>query len=120
MTDFNGFDKGVIGRALPADTTLNNMRKADLIKLLHLAENNHRTLVEAYEIATSNSKCNVCPLHLDQRRAEDIRADERRKFAEWFAKCSKVSEHTREHTINRWIEDYLEDYEKEQKNDKAE
>lgn len=32
-----------------------------------------------------------------------------RKFAKWFAKCSKVSEPILEHTVNRWIEDYEED-----------
>lgn len=27
MVNFNGFDKGVIGKPLPADSTLNNMKK---------------------------------------------------------------------------------------------
>ena len=75
MDDFNGFDKGVIGRKLPSDTTLNNMRKADLIELLRLAESNHRVLAETYKIAIDTSKCNHCPLSLDTRRAEQIRAD---------------------------------------------
>lgn len=72
MTIFNGFDKGVIGKPLPADTTLNNMRKADLIELLHLAENNHDVLAQAYRIAVDNSKCHQCPLGRDR---EKIRAD---------------------------------------------
>ena len=38
-----------------------------------------------------------------------IRADERRKFAEWFAKVSKVSQLNFEYTIKRWIEDYEKD-----------
>ena len=62
ITDWNGFDKGVIGRKLPADTTLFNMRKKDLIDMLHTAEHNHRVLVEAYRIAVDNSRCNTCPL----------------------------------------------------------
>lgn len=62
MIDFNGFDKGVIGKKLPSDTTLNNMCKADLIKLLHIADHNHKVLAEAYRIAVYNSKCNTCPL----------------------------------------------------------
>ena len=67
MTDFNGFDKGVIGKKLPSDTTLNNMKKSDLIKLLHLAESNHRVLAETYKIAVDTSKCNTCPLSLNGR-----------------------------------------------------
>lgn len=62
VTDLNGFDKGVIGKKLPSDTTLNNMRKADLIELLHIADHNHNVLAQAYKIAVDNSKCNVCPL----------------------------------------------------------
>lgn len=65
MVDFNGFDKGVIGKKLPSDTTLNNMRKSDLIELLHLAESNHRLLAEVYKIAVDTSKCKSCPLSLD-------------------------------------------------------
>lgn len=44
VTEFNGFDKGVIGKKLPSDTTLNNMKKADLIELLHLAQQNYDSL----------------------------------------------------------------------------
>lgn len=75
MVDFNGFDKGVIGKNLPSDTTLNCMKKAELIKLLHLAENNHRTLAEAYKIVVDTNKCKICPLELDKRRANEIRAE---------------------------------------------
>lgn len=75
MVDFNGFDKGVIGKKLPADTTLNCMKKSELIKLLHLAEDNHRVLAEAYKIAVDTSKCKICPLGLDKRRADEIKAD---------------------------------------------
>lgn len=45
MVDFNGFDKGVIGKPLPADSTLNNMKKYELIELLHIAESNHKVLL---------------------------------------------------------------------------
>ncbi|WP_182436906.1 hypothetical protein [Clostridium sp. OF09-36] len=33
MVNFNGFDKGVLGKPLPADSTLNNMKKQQLILL---------------------------------------------------------------------------------------
>lgn len=62
MVDFNGFDKGVIGKKLPADSTLNNMKKSELIELLHIAEHNHNVLAEVYRNAVDNSKCNRCPL----------------------------------------------------------
>ena len=71
MTDFNGFDKGVIGKKLPSDSTLNNMKKADLIKLLHIAEHNHNTLTWFYKNACDNSKCNRCPLSLNYNKAID-------------------------------------------------
>ena len=48
MVNFNGFDKGVIGKPLPADSTLNNMKKDRLIELLHMAEENHKVLASAY------------------------------------------------------------------------
>lgn len=66
MVDFNGFDKGVIGRKLPSNSTLNNLRKSDLIELLHIAEHNHTVLAEAYNIAINNSKCKQCPLGKNQ------------------------------------------------------
>lgn len=71
MTDFNGFDKDVIGKKLPSDSTLNNMKKADLIKLLHTAEHNHSTLACFYKNACDNSKCNRCPLSLNYNKAID-------------------------------------------------
>lgn len=77
ITSFNGYDKGVIGRKLYADTTLNQMRKADLIELLHVAENNHNVLATAYKVAVDNSKCNQCPLGKDKAR---IRADAINEF----------------------------------------
>nr|DAI20897.1 MAG TPA: hypothetical protein [Bacteriophage sp.] len=58
----DGFDKGVIGKPLPADSTLNNMKKYELIELLHIAESNHKVLTDAYANAVDTSKCNRCPL----------------------------------------------------------
>ena len=62
VTNFTGFDQGVLGKPLPAASTLNNMKKSDLIELLHLAERNYETLKFAYGNAVDNSKCNKCPI----------------------------------------------------------
>ena len=53
VTEFNGFSKGVIGKKLPSDTTLNNMKKADLIELLHLAQHNYESLMWFYNNAVN-------------------------------------------------------------------
>ena len=53
VTDFSGFTNGVIGKKLPSDTTLNNMKKADLIQLLHLAQHNYSSLLWFYNNATN-------------------------------------------------------------------
>lgn len=70
MVNFNGFDKGVIGKPLPADSTLNNMKKDRLIGLLHMAEENHKVLASAYANAVDENKCNRCPL---MRAAREVR-----------------------------------------------
>lgn len=62
MVNFSGFDQGVLGKPLPADSTLNNMKKYELIELLHLAESNHKVLADAYANAINTSKCNSCPI----------------------------------------------------------
>lgn len=62
MVNFNEFDKGVIGKPLSADSTLRNMKKQELIELLHIAEHNHSVLADAYACATDDNKCNRCPL----------------------------------------------------------
>lgn len=62
MTGFNGLGEGVIGKPLPADATLEAMKKAELIELLHIADHNYKTLKSAYGNAVDNSKCNRCPL----------------------------------------------------------
>lgn len=48
ITEFCGFSKGVIGKKLPSDSTLNNMKKSELIELLHLAQKNYETLMFFY------------------------------------------------------------------------
>ena len=53
VTEFCGFSKGVVGKKLPSDTTLNNMKKADLIKLLHTAQHNYETLNWFYNNAVN-------------------------------------------------------------------
>lgn len=40
-----------------------------------MAESNHRVLAETYKIAVDTSKCNHCPLSIDTRKAEQIKAD---------------------------------------------
>ena len=70
MVNYNGFDKGVIGKPLPADSTLNNMKKDRLIELLHMAEENHKVLASAYVYAVDENKCNRCPL---MRAAKEVR-----------------------------------------------
>ena len=52
VNEFCGFRKVVIGTdKFPADTTLNNMKKADLIKLLHTAQHNYESLMWFYNNA---------------------------------------------------------------------
>lgn len=61
VNEFCGFKHGVIGtNKLPADTTLNNMKKADLIKLLHTAQHNYETLMWFYNNAV---KANMSQLN---------------------------------------------------------
>lgn len=62
MVNFTGFDRGVIGKPLPADSTLRAMKKSELIKLLRIADHNYKTLNFAYRNAIDNSKCNRCPI----------------------------------------------------------
>ena len=54
VNEFCGFKHGVIGTdKMPADATLNNMKKADLIKLLHTAQHNYETLMWFYNNAVN-------------------------------------------------------------------
>lgn len=72
MIDFTGFGEGVTGKPLPADSALGAMKKTELIKLLHIADHNYKTLKSAYGNAVDNSKCNRCPLmQMMGGRAED-------------------------------------------------
>ena len=57
-----GFGQGVTGKPLPADATLEAMKKAELIELLHIADHNYKTLKSAYGNVVDNDKCNRCPL----------------------------------------------------------
>ena len=61
VNEFCGFKHGVIGTdKMPADTTLNNTKKADLIKLLHTAQHNYETLMWFYNNAV---KANMSQLN---------------------------------------------------------
>lgn len=61
VNEFCGFKHGVIGTdKMPADTTLNNMKKADLIKLLHTAQHNYESLMWLYNNAV---KANMSQLN---------------------------------------------------------
>ena len=73
MVNFSGFDRGVIGKPLPADSTLNNMKKYELIELLYLAESNHKVLVDAYDNAVNTNKCNSCPI---MQAAKEMRCED--------------------------------------------
>ncbi|MBQ0113073.1 MAG: DUF551 domain-containing protein [Bacteroidales bacterium] len=57
--DFTGFERGVIGRKMYSDKTLNNMRKEELIKLLHTAEHNYETLNGFYANAVRYNEQNI-------------------------------------------------------------
>lgn len=64
-------NKGLFGRQLPDDSTLENMRKSELIELLHIAEHNHSVLVEAYNNVVINSRCNSCLLVENNRQLRE-------------------------------------------------
>lgn len=53
VTEFFGFQNGVVGKKLPAESTLNNMKKSDLIKLLYLAQHNYESLAWFYNNAAN-------------------------------------------------------------------
>lgn len=55
----NSFNKGVIGKKFPSDTTLNNMKKTDLIELLHTAQHNYETLNWFYNNAVNANMSNI-------------------------------------------------------------
>lgn len=44
----NGFSESVIGTNMYSDSTLNKMKKSELIELLHIAQHNYDTLMFAY------------------------------------------------------------------------
>lgn len=87
MIDFNAFDRGVIGKKLPSDSTLKNMRKAELIELLHIAEHNYKVLSEVYQNAVDTNKCNRCPLpNMNAEHDKQIRAEVIEEFCEGYKK----------------------------------
>ena len=54
VNEFCGFKHGVIGTdKMPSDTTLNNMKKVDLIKPLHTAQHNYESLMWFYNNAVN-------------------------------------------------------------------
>lgn len=53
VAEFCGFTRGVIGKKLPADSTLRNMKKEELIQLLRLAQHNYEALLSTYNNAVS-------------------------------------------------------------------
>lgn len=53
ITEYSGFDRGVIGRKLPADSTLNGKKKEYLIELLHTAQHNYEALMWFYNNAVA-------------------------------------------------------------------
>lgn len=61
--------KGRIAKLQTADSMLNNMKKQQLIELLHIAEHNHSVLADAYACAVDDNKCNRCPL---MRAAKEV------------------------------------------------
>ena len=62
MINFNGIYNGVLGKPIPADSTLKNMKKEKLIDMLHMAQNNYEVLRIMYQNAVDDNKCNRCPL----------------------------------------------------------
>ena len=76
VNEFCGFKHGVIGTdKMPADTTLNNMKKEDLIKLLHTAQHNYESLMWFY-----NNTVKVNMRSLEEMK--EIRAKAIDEFAE--------------------------------------
>ena len=53
LTTVRTFNRGVIGRKLYSDKTLNNMKKSELIELLHIADNNYDSLMWFYNNAVN-------------------------------------------------------------------
>lgn len=62
MVDFFGISNGITGKQLLSDNTLSCMNKSELIRLLHLAQENYSVLLNAYKIAVDTNKCNQCIL----------------------------------------------------------
>lgn len=91
VTEFCNFGKGVIGKKMPADSTLNNMKKTELIKLFHIAQHNYETLEWFY-----NNAVNVNMEKLNNDKA--IRTKAIDEFAELANK--KITEFVLAHKNN--------------------
>lgn len=77
--EFCGFAKGVIGKKLPADSTLKNMSRAELVELLHIAQHNYDALMFAYDNAVKmNIKLND-ELELREKLKEELKLSEEDK-----------------------------------------
>ena len=84
VNDFSGFSKGVIGKKLPSDTTLNNMKKADLIKLLHTAQHNYESLNWFYNNTVNVNMKNLQEMKEIRTKAIDEFAEKLNTYVESF------------------------------------
>lgn len=92
--DFNGFDKGVIGKGMPADSTLKRMREAERMD---------RALAELGAGATDNSKCSSGLRHCRWHNAIKTKPpcgadvlvcfsgkDENGTYSDYYIECTAV------------------------------
>ena len=100
VNEFCGFKHGVIGtNKMPSDTTLNNMKKADLIKLLHTAQHNYESLMWFYNNAVkvnmsqlNNNGWITCSERLPEKYGEYLCCDTYGKFVLGFPSESNTSD----------------------------
>lgn len=92
--DFNGFDKGVIGKGMPIDSTLKRIRETELIE---------RALAELGAGATNNSKCSSGLRHCRWHNAIKTKPpcgadvlvcfsgkDENGTYSDYYIECTAV------------------------------
>lgn len=92
--DFNGFDKGVIGKGMPIDSTLKRIRETELIE---------RALAELGAGATDNSKCSSGLRHCRWHNAIKTKPpcgadvlvcfsgkDENGTYSDYYIECTAV------------------------------
>ena len=100
VNEFCGFKHGVIGTdKMPSDTTLNNMKKADLIKLLHTAQHNYETLMWFYNNAVNANMAQLnnngwipCSVQLPKKSGKYIITQERYNVDDRFHTGRKIIE----------------------------